>query len=464
MQIKDGDVAPLPTKAEWFAHLMKHEEASAEFTGLWYWEILEGCEWARLLSVRPQYGDKCDWSELKGPDWVFLLNRQPQFVKYCNWDELDGRDWRALLELQPQFANRFKEQVVSGVRYWYDDYDDCTSIMWGEIDDPEFSGALVIPNVLDGHPVQYIAKRAFAGCSKLTSVVIPQGIEGIDDSAFAECMNLKSVVLSSSVKSIGAEAFCGCVRLSSLTIPKGELYHIWRDAFKNTALIENEATGVAICDGWVVGSNARCPAVVDLPEGVRGFAYFAFDGRVELESVTIPKGVTEIPAWTFQGCENLRTVVIPEGVTTIGLMAFHGCRKLSSVTIPSSVVGIGFRAFGSCDRTTPLGMCGVYGSAFSDCSELETIMFEGLPPMPVESMGMWMDLPGFTVGYYRSEHEAEWKKVINSRSGRWNGLRMAKVLPSGEVAGESSRSLVIRIVFDDKVRNEKRALLSLLRA
>ncbi len=131
MKMKDGDGAPLPTRAEWFAYLMEHDEASAEFTGLWYWDYLEGCEWARLLSVRPQYGNKCDWSELKGPDWVFLLGRQPQFVDYCDWDALDVCDWRALLGLQPQFASRFKEHVVSGVRYWYDDYDDCTSIMWG---------------------------------------------------------------------------------------------------------------------------------------------------------------------------------------------------------------------------------------------------------------------------------------------------------------------------------------------
>ena len=81
-------------------------------------------------------------------------------------------------------------------------------------------------------------------------------------------------------------------------------------------------------------------------------------------------------------------------------------------------------------------------------------MFEGLPPMPDKSREMWKDLPDYAVGYYRSEHEDEWKKVINSRSGRWNGLRMAKVLPSGEVADESSKSLVIRIVFDDKVKNE----------
>ncbi len=435
MKVKDDDGAPLHSKAEWFAHLMEREEAAAEFKGLWYWDCLDGEEWARLLSVRPQYDNKCDWWKLNGPDWVTLLDRQPQFADRCDWDKLDGRDWRALLGLQPQFADLFKEQIVDGVRYWYDDY---AAIMWGEIVDPGFSGALAVPHALGGHPVQYVAKRAFAGCSRLTSVVIPQGLEVIDDSAFAGCTSLESVVLSSSVKSIGDEAFCGCVRLSSLTIPKGDLYHIWKDAFKATPLVEDDATGVAICDGWVIGSNARCPAVVDLPEGVRGMAYFAFEGRVELKSVTMPKGVTEIPAWAFQGCENLRTVVIPEGVTTIGLRSFHGCRRLSSVTIPSSVVGIGFRASGDCDRTSPPGMCGMYGSAFSDCSELVTIVFEGLPPMPDKSREMWKGLPDYTVGYYRPEHEAEWKKVIDHWSGSWNGLRMEELSSTGSVAGTAN--------------------------
>ena len=416
MNAKDGNVR-MSTKAEWFARLMEDPEDAMKSEKIWYWNCLTGKEWVRFLSAHPQYADEwCDWWKLDGHDWANLLCAQPQLAEKCDaWDALNGVDWVRLLGAQSQFvekcdwywlddcdrreilkfrprlakamqmATRGSLQIIGGVAYLYSEdhvwpepdrnelkKTDGMTIKSAAIVDPTFSGTLVVPDVLgDGH-VTCIDERAFAGWAELKSVVIPEGVEKIGDSAFADCANLSHVVLPSSVRHIGSNAFSG------------------------TALVRNATTGVAICDGWVVGSDDRCPAKLDLPKGTRGIADGAFEGRVRLESVTIPEGVTKIPYCAFKGCTNLQSVVIPEGVTSIGYWAFAECQSLSFLTIPASFTDFLY-------------------NAFVGCTALKTIVFEGLPP-EVE----WEEFPDGAIGYYRPEYAAEWKRHI-CMDGTWEG-------------------------------------------
>ena len=58
---------------------------------------------------------------------------------------------------------------------------------------------------------------AFAGCTGLTSVVIPNSVTYICDHAFSRCSSLTSITIGNSVKEIGFEAFCECISLTSIT-------------------------------------------------------------------------------------------------------------------------------------------------------------------------------------------------------------------------------------------------------
>lgn len=85
---------------------------------------------------------------------------------------------------------------------------------------------VVIPEVLDGYPVNAIGIRAFQD-RNLTSVTFPEGIILIDGLAFNRT-HLTSVTLPSSLTKIGAEAFSEC-NLTTITIPA------------SVAIIENHA-------------------------------------------------------------------------------------------------------------------------------------------------------------------------------------------------------------------------------
>lgn len=55
-----------------------------------------------------------------------------------------------------------------------------------------------------------INREAFAGCEKLTAVVMRQGVRRIGSRAFADCTSLRSVKIPANVKQIADDAFEGC--------------------------------------------------------------------------------------------------------------------------------------------------------------------------------------------------------------------------------------------------------------
>ena len=180
-----------------------------------------------------------------------------------------------------------------------------------------------------------IADSAFFGCSKLTSITIPDSVTSIGRSAFEGCSGLTSVTIPDSVTSIGSSAFYGCSGLTSVTI----------------------------------GS------------GVTSIGYGAFENCNGLTSVTIGSGVTSIGDRAFYGCSELTSVTIPDSVTSIGNEAFEDCIGLTSITIPDSVTSIGEEAFRNCSElenvTIGSGVTSIKVLVFYNCSKLKAVFYKG---------------------------------------------------------------------------------------
>lgn len=69
------------------------------------------------------------------------------------------------------------------------------------------TGAIVIPDKIDGAPVVEIRDNAFYACKSITSVEIPNTVTNIGYKSFCCCEALKSVVVPPSVMRIGLMAF-----------------------------------------------------------------------------------------------------------------------------------------------------------------------------------------------------------------------------------------------------------------
>ena len=89
----------------------------------------------------------------------------------------------------------------------------------------EYSGNIVIPESITFensiYSVTSVGDKAFASCSGLTSITIPNSVTSIGKEAFYRCSGLTSVTIPNSVTSIGNYAFDNCSSLQSIIIPPG---------------------------------------------------------------------------------------------------------------------------------------------------------------------------------------------------------------------------------------------------
>ena len=105
--------------------------------------------------------------------------------------------------------------------------------------------------------VTSIGQSAFSGCSRLTSIMIPDSVTSIGNSAFSNCSSLSSITIPSAVSSIGEYGF----QYSGLTS-------------------------------------------ISIPNGVPKISNYTFYHCNKLTSITIPSSVTSIGMFAFNGCNS----------------------------------------------------------------------------------------------------------------------------------------------------------------
>ena len=223
------------------------------------------------------------------------------------------------------------------------------------------------------HPLYYGAAFYLNG-ELVNSIEIPEGVISIGGYAFYNCASLTSITIPNSVTSIGSSAFYNCSSLTSITIPDS-VTGIGSDAFSGTNLMQKE-NGVSYVDKWVVDFD-NSSEQVQWRDNTVGIADCAFLGCDSLTSITIPEGVTSIGYEAFYNCRSLTSIAIPDSVTSIGNGAFLGCDSLTSITIPEGVTGIGSSAFYNCDSLAsieiPDSVTSIGNEAFRNCSSLTSI-------------------------------------------------------------------------------------------
>jgi hypothetical protein len=89
------------------------------------------------------------------------------------------------------------------------------------------AGAVIIPTSINGLTVTRIGAGAFAGEQELipnislTNVVIPASVTGIGESAFAYCTRLAGITIPDNVTNIAAYTFWGDGSLTNVLVGNG---------------------------------------------------------------------------------------------------------------------------------------------------------------------------------------------------------------------------------------------------
>lgn len=206
--------------------------------------------------------------------------------------------------------------------------------------------------------VREIHAGAFAGCSSLLDVVIPDSVEKIrsagtgDLGVFEGCTSLRSVTIPSNVKSVGSNAFKGCSSLKKVVLPFS-LKEINSETFEGCSSLES----------------------VKIPNAVKSIGGSAFKDCLALTKITIPRNVTEIHVKCFEGCTSLKSVVLPPKLEEISPSVFEGCSSLEEMKLPN-VTMIHASAFKDCAGLKSVEMPKVKGVsilAFKGCKSLRSV-------------------------------------------------------------------------------------------
>ena len=183
-----------------------------------------------------------------------------------------------------------------------------------------FADCTTLTDVTIPNKVKTIGICAFKGCSGLKNITIPSSVTQIDSAAFNECVALKEIIIPSSVTNIGDYAFRKCSGLTSIEIPysvkelpKGLFYEC--SVLKNVKLSDFQIT--------TIPSNTfyGCSSLIDIkiPSSITSIQSYAFQKCSSLASISIPASVTYIGNWVFSGCSSLREVIFEDGSTELNL-------------------------------------------------------------------------------------------------------------------------------------------------
>ncbi len=275
-------------------------------------------------------------------------------------------------------------------------------------------GNVVIPGTIEGLPVTVIWDRAFAGCTNLTGVTIPDSVTYIGSYAFSDCTNLASVTVGNSVTNL-AGAFSGCTSLASITIPNS-VTRIGPETFADCSGLTSITIGKAVTsiDEWAfVGCTSL--SSFSVPEGVTSIQHDAFTDCTGLTNFTIANTVTSLGVEVFYGCTNLTSLMIPSSVTSLD-EAFYGCTSLTAILVDplnpayASVDGILFNK----DQTrliqcpagknvnnymVPKGVTSIRDQAFYGCAYLTGVSIpDGLTRIGSYAFGDCTSLTNATLG------------------------------------------------------------------
>ena len=181
---------------------------------------------------------------------------------------------------------------------------------------PKPEGELVVPDKIDGHTVTKIDNIAFAGCDKMTRIVLPPHLDDIlyewgrihaPGAIFDGCFALESIEIAESNPKYTSE--------------NGVLYA--KDKTEVLAYPKNRSEVTLARETTVVGSRAF--------------------GSCMFKTAKIPDTVERIWYWAFWNCPNLEVVELPENIKWIGVYVFDSSWKMKKVVFNGDAPAIHVR-------------------------------------------------------------------------------------------------------------------------
>lgn len=239
------------------------------------------------------------------------------------------------------------------------------------------------------YPITHVGKDAFNGYRGLTTVSLGNCLKVIEDNAFEGCVELVKLDMPNSLEIIKGGAFASC-GFSVVEIADG-VKEIGANAFYRSSTLNSVKIGKSVTS---IERNAfsQCPALtsVTLGENLKFIKTSAFENCTALSNIVLPSSLQVIDSRAFYNTA-LVSVSVPSSVVNIGTDAFEWIYALKEIkvdeanTVYSDIDGVLcsktktvlFRYPNSKGKTytVPNTIKKIYDRAFSNCRDLETVVF-----------------------------------------------------------------------------------------
>lgn len=185
-----------------------------------------------------------------------------------------------------------------------------------------------------------IGIAAFAYCTSLQSIFLPNSLQIINGGAFQDA-DIQEIIIPKNVSDIGTTVFENNTALSAIYVdPENRFYH----SNQNCLIETSNRYLVAGCKNSIIPDDGT----------VTHISYKAFAGCLGLETMNIPATVKTIFTEAFAGCKNLVQISGMQGVTQLNSYAFADCEKLAQITLPEGLEQMGRKVFYSCNALKEL--------------------------------------------------------------------------------------------------------------
>lgn len=178
-----------------------------------------------------------------------------------------------------------------------------------------------------------VGQQLFAGCTTLTSILLPNDAMTLARDAFAGCTGLREITIPAAAETVTPSS--GCTSLSEISVSAANSHFKSVDGVLTDATVSRIVwfpmgkTGSYSLPETIVSVGdyafSEC-AITDftLPDNLTALGQGVFFGS-KVESVTLPDKLRTVPTATFQHCANLKTVRLGSATELISDNVFDGC-------------------------------------------------------------------------------------------------------------------------------------------
>lgn len=230
-----------------------------------------------------------------------------------------------------------------------------------------------------------IGASAFADCTQMSSITLPDTTVAIGAGAFTGCSAAKSVSVGKATRYIGSSAFANMVSLKQVTL--NSVLQVMGDTvfssdtslvngpeLPDSLIMRSEKGGYEVSEKYIEDITLRRRVIQAIGEEISTIG--TFSNCTVLKTVKLPSGLTAIPDSTFENCVSLTTPTVGTKIDTIGVGAFTNCKNLQELKTVEKANKISANAFSGCTSLRDVSFKSVGyldDGAYSGCTTLKNL-------------------------------------------------------------------------------------------